>query len=223
MRRYWYLPFAAMAAAALAVLPIGASASTGGVLTVGSAGGTSVNSGDTLNGTLVGSATFFSSTTGTTGVTCTTSTTSATDGTNPAAPGTATETLNSQTFSNCKTNVVGTTGVQSVSVDHLSYNVSITDSSGSNNVSISAGSAGAVQTTVKVNTIFGPIACVYQLPSGTSAIVGSAPLGSSSGISFKNVQFNKTSGPGTCFSPAFFSATYTFVDASQGGGPTFVN
>jgi len=112
--------------------------------------------------------------------------------------------------------------VRSITVDNLPYAASIADNNDVSPAAVSLSArSGPIQTTVVVVTIFGAITCVYQ-PSGGS-ISGTAPLDSSAGITFKNVQFGKTSGPGLCPGTSFFSATYAFVDASQSGQAVFTS
>src|SRR5437588_5755704 len=112
MRRYVYLAITALAASMMAILPAGSASAAGNVLTFGSAGGTAVPVNDVVTAGLSSpSATFFDMAGGSNGITCTTSTFSATVTDNPAAPGAATESLTAQSFSNCTTNVFGTTGV----------------------------------------------------------------------------------------------------------------
>lgn len=222
MRRYLYLAAVAGAAAVATLAPSGAFAATGGpVLTTGSAAGTAVAVGDSLSASLATgtAATFYSSTTGTSGVSCSSSTFSATATANPTAPGVATETLDGQTFGGCTTNVFGTTGVRSVTLNNLPYSVSVDDST--NAVTVSAGSTGAIQSTVVINTLFGTINCVYQPASG---VISGVADNATNAIVFTNQQFNLTSGSGLCLSSAYFTATYSPVqDTTQGGASVFVN
>lgn len=206
---------ASLALAGLAAVPASASSA---VLTTGSAGGTAVAAGDTLSASLAAgtSATFYSSATGTSGVSCASSQFTATDETNPSAPGTATESLTSQTFGSCTSNVLGVTGVKSITVTALPYSASVGDSSG-DPVTITA--SGGIQTTVVLNTLLGSVNCNYTGPSLTGAADNSTQ-----GISFSNQQFTKTSGSSLCFSTAYFSASYGPVtDTSQGGASVWVN
>ena len=113
MRRYLYLAGAA-ATTLIIVLSAGpAWARTVDVLTTGKVGGTNVAVGDILKASLASgtSSTFFKSATSTTGVKCSKSSFSAKVTANPAKPGTAKESLTSQTFSSCTSNVSGVTGV----------------------------------------------------------------------------------------------------------------
>lgn len=185
------------------------------VLTYGSVGGSAVTVGDVVKASLASgtSATFYSSTTGTTGVKCAASTFSATVLTNPTAPGTATESLTAQTFTSCTSNVFGTTGVQSVTVNNLPYATSVTSAGV---VTIS----GSIQSTVVLNTLLGPTTCVYR----TTSLTGTAVNGTNS-ITFTNQVLTKSSGPSTCFGTAYFSARYSPVlDTSKTGSPAvYVN
>ncbi|WP_320065435.1 Tat pathway signal sequence domain protein [Micromonospora sp. RTGN7] len=184
------------------------------VLTTGSAGGTAVAVGDTLQANLQASsfATFYSSATGTSGVKCAASAFTAKVLTNPIKPGTATESLTGQTFGTCTTNVIGTLGVNSVVINNLPYSVSVT----------SAGVVtltGSIQSTVSLRTLLGNITCVYK----ASSITGAAANATTS-IAFTNQPFTKSTGPGTCFGTAYFSATYSPVkDTTQGGATVYVN
>lgn len=221
MRRSLYLAAVAVSTlCAMLVAPAAAYADTGGVLTVGAVGGENAAVGDDVDASLAAgtSATFYSTATGTTGVRCAASAFSTTVVTNPAAPGVATETLDQQTFGSCTTNVFGTTGVRSVALNNLAYAVSIDGAT--NAVTVSAGSAGVIQSTVVVSTILGTITCVYRPASGTiSGVADNA----TNAIVFTNQQFTKVSGPATCLASAYFSARYSPVVDTTQGGPVFVN
>jgi hypothetical protein len=218
MRRYWYLVVAAAIASALAVVPTGSAFAAGNVLTVGSTGGAAVGVGDVLNASLVPGTTanFFSSATGTTGIKCTGSSFSATVGTNPIAPGTAAESLTSQTVtaSTCTINVAFTRGVRSITFQNLPYSATV-NSNGTVTVT-----GNPLQTTVVIIPTFGSdITCVYQ----ASSITGTASNVNKS-IKFTAQPVNKVSGPGTCFSTGFFSAEYGPIgDTTQGGQLVFLN
>jgi hypothetical protein len=221
MRRYLYL--AAVVGSTLCatlVASTAAYADTGAVLTVGAAGGTNAGVGDTVAASLATgkSATFYSTTTGTSGVSCPASTFSSTVTANPAAPGVATETLDSQTFSGCTTNDFGTTGVRSVTLNNLPYTVGVDGTT--NAVTIAAGTAGVIQSTVVVNTLIGTITCVYRPASGTIAGVAA---NATNAIAFTNQQFTKVSGSSLCLSTAYFSATYSPVTDTTQSAPVFVN
>lgn len=215
MRRYLFAAIAAAIAALLTALPAMAA---NNVLTINSAGGPAVNVNDVLHsGLKSGTVATFQNTTNSNKVTCNTSTFSATVVTNPAAPGTATETLNTQTFSNCSTNFGAT--VNSVTVDHLTYNASVASGGAA---TIAPGSSGPIQTTVKVTQVFS-FTCVYQVNDASGKLFGTTSNADNS-LAFSNQRFKKTSGASVCFSAADFSATYAPVkDQTQGDAPVFTN
>jgi len=222
MRRYLYFAGAA-AAALLIVLPAGpAWARTAHVLTTGKVGGTNVAVGDILKASLASgtTSTFFKSTTSTTGVKCSKSSFSAKVTANPVKPGTAKESLTSQTFSSCTSNVSGVTGVQSVKVGNLPYNATISDASGDPVKVSETSSTKPLKTTIVLNTVVGSITCVY-----TAKSVSGAASNTGNTVSFTNQKFTKSSGPSSCFSSGFFTAKYGPVtDSSMTGSPkVFVN
>jgi len=189
----------------------------GAVLTY--SGGTAVGVNDTLTGALASGtkATFYNAPTGSTGVACGTSTFSAKVLTNPTAPGTATESLTAQTFSNCTSNVVGVTGVNSITVNNLPYKASLSDASGFP-VSVTP-TTGLIQTTVNIQTVLGAANCVYTGPS----INGNASNTDNS-LTFVNQHFTKASGSGLCFTDAYFSVKYApVVDATHGNAAVSTN
>ncbi|MER8010022.1 MULTISPECIES: Tat pathway signal sequence domain protein [unclassified Streptomyces] len=194
-----------------------ASAADTAVLTTGSAGGSAVAVGDTLTAPLASgtSATLYSSATGTSGVSCTSSTFSATVTDNPSAPGTATESVSGQTFdsSSCTSNVLGVTGVSSITVDNLPYTTTVASDG---TLTVSPASGSTIQTTVKLKTLLGSITCVYQ----AAALTGTADNADNS-INFTNQQFTKVSGSSLCFSSGFFTAKYAPV--TDNGAPVYVN
>ncbi|MFE5966588.1 Tat pathway signal sequence domain protein [Streptomyces sp. NPDC056463] len=212
--------FLASAGAALAAVlavthPAGAA---GAVLTTGSASGPSVAVGDVLAASLTSGTTAKIATTsgGSTGITCNSSAFSATVTSNPAAPGTATETLTSHTLSTCTTNILGATGVQSITVNNLPYTTAVTSGG---TLTVTAGSTGPIQTTLKINTILGVTTCVYRATSLTAT-----PSNTDNSLSFSNQQFTKATGPGTCPANGYFTAKYGPVqDSTQAGAPVFVN
>ncbi|MGW2202022.1 Tat pathway signal sequence domain protein [Streptomyces sp. NPDC001774] len=212
--------FLASAGAALAAVlavthPAGAA---GAVLTTGSASGPSVAVGDVLAASLASGTTAKIATTsgGSTGITCNSSAFSATVTSNPAAPGTATETLTSHTLSTCTTNILGATGVQSITVNNLPYATAVTSGG---TLTVTAGSTGPIQTTLKINTILGVTTCVYRATSLTAT-----PSNTDNSLSFSNQQFTKATGPGTCPANGYFTAKYGPVqDSTQAGAPVFVN
>ncbi|MFJ1648066.1 Tat pathway signal sequence domain protein [Streptomyces sp. NPDC088258] len=195
------------------------SAAAGNVLTYGSAAGSAVAVGDVLTSALSSGTTVAIRTTagGSTGITCTASQFTATVTGNPTAPGTATESVTAHTFGSCTSNILGTTGVQGITVDQLPYVASATSAGA---LTVAAGSTGSVQTTVRLNTILGLTTCVYTSTglNGTTSNTGNS-------ITFANQLFTKSSGPATCPASSYFSATYAPVkDTSQSGSPSvFVN
>ncbi|MFJ6619348.1 Tat pathway signal sequence domain protein [Kitasatospora sp. NPDC091335] len=226
-RQFAVIPAAACATAALALAAVPASASpeslaAGPVLTTGSAGGAAVAAGDALAAPLTAgtSATFYSTATSTTGVTCATSKLSATVLDNPAAPGTATESLTGLTFGSCTANVTGVTSVRSLTVGHLPYGVTVSDAPGLP-VTLSGGSAGAIQATAVLDSWFGTLTCTYEL---SGAFTGSADNAAHS-LAFRNEHFAKSGGSTLCPADGYFSATYGPVaDTSRPGSPAvFVN
>ncbi len=221
MRRYWYLVVAGATASLLAGLTASPAFADNGVLTFGGAGGTNVAVGDVLSANLSSaSADFLQSATGTTGITCTTSSFTATVTANPAAPGTATESLTAQSFSGCTSNIPFTNGVQSVTLQNLPYSATVSDGSGAPVTIGESSSTAPLQTTIVVSSIFGAVTCVFQATS----ITGTANPADNS-IDFSSQPFTKSSGPGTCGSQGFFSASYgPVLDTSQAGSPqVFVN
>lgn len=201
-------------AAALSLTAVPASAAGTPVLTTASG---AVAVGDVLTAPLASgtSATLYSSATGTSGVKCSASQFTASVTANPDAPGTATESVSGHTFtaSSCTSNVLGVTGVSSVTVDHLPYTASVSSGGA---LTVSPGSAGTIQTTVKLSTLLGSITCVYQAPS----LTGTASNTDSS-INFANQQFTKVSGSSLCFASGYFTAKYAPV--TDGGAAVSVN
>lgn len=204
----------------LTALPASADADATNVLTTGSAAGTAAAVGDVLTAPLSTgtTATLYSSSTGTSGVICSTSQFTASVTANPASSGTATESVSAHTFANCTSNVIGVTGVSSVTVNNLPYVTTVT-SAGVVTVT-PASSAAPIQTTVVLKTLLGTITCVYQ----ASSLTGSSSNTDNS-ITFSNQQFTKTSGSALCFSSGYFTAKYAPVtDTTQTGSPSvFVN
>jgi hypothetical protein len=217
MRKRTVVLAALTAVALLVPTSIAAAADAAAVLTYGSAAGADVPVGDTLTASLAeGTAvTFTSAPDSTSGVTCTTSSFTATVTANPVAPGVAEESLSGQTFSDCTANVFGILSVDGVTVDSLPYTVALDDTAGTAVVT-----GTPIQTTVVLSTLLGQITCQYQADSITATVtVGTT------GITFANQAFAKTSGPGLCFANGYFSAQYApVVDSSQADSPAvFVN
>jgi hypothetical protein len=158
-------------------------------------------------------ATFYSSATGTSGVSCTSSSFSATVTSNPTAPGTATESLTAQTFTNCTSNVLGVLGVTSITVNNLPYTAAV---SSDDTVTVTAAAGSKIRTTVVLRTLLGSVSCVYE----GASLAGTADDADNS-IAFVNQQFTKVSGSSLCFANAFFSAKYAPV--TSGGAAVVVN
>ncbi|MEE1757945.1 MULTISPECIES: Tat pathway signal sequence domain protein [unclassified Streptomyces] len=204
--------------AALMVSAISPASAADTVLTTGGAAGDAVAVGDVLSASLASgtAATFNSSATGTSGVSCAASTFTATVTDNPAAPGTATETVDAHTFGSCTSNVLGVTGVNSVTVNNLPYTTTVTSDGV---VTVSPASGSVLQTTVVLRTLLGTINCVYQAPS----ITGTSDNTDNS-INFTAQAFTKTSGSSLCFANGYFTAKYAPVtDTTQGGATVFTN
>lgn len=191
----------------------------GNVLTTGSATGPAVAIGDVLSASLpIGTKARIATTQGgSTGITCNTSAFTATVKGNPAAPGTATETATAHTLSSCTTNIIGATGVQSITVNNLPYGTAVVSGGA---LTVTAGAAGPIQTTLKINSILGLMTCVYRAGSLTAT-----PSNTDNSLTFTDQLFTKASGPGTCPANGYFSAKYgPVLDTSQAGSPAvFVN
>ena len=219
MRRFVFPATVAAIAALVTAFPAYAASN---VLTVGSTSGPAVASGDTLKGDLKpGTSAVFQSTGNSTRVTCTTSHFEATVDSNPAPPGPASLTLTILTFGNCTINVMGAS-VSSVTVDHLPYNVSVASPNGGNNLTISPGTSGSIQTTVKIVSFGITSACTYHVHDASGDIFGKTDNTDNS-LTFTSQLFDKTSGPSICVAQAGFNATYVVVDWNQGNGPLFTN
>ncbi|MET7680760.1 Tat pathway signal sequence domain protein [Streptomyces sp. NPDC005423] len=194
-----------------------ASAAATPVLTTGGAAGTPVAVGAVLTAPLATgtNATLYSSATGTSGIKCTSSTFTASVTSNPTAPGTATESVTGQTFtsSSCSSNVLGVTGVSSITVNNLPYTSTVASNG---TVTVTPASGSTIQTTVKLSTLLGSITCVYQAPS----LSGTASNTDNS-INFVNQAFTKTSGSSLCFANGYFTAKYAPVTGP--GGTVYVN
>jgi hypothetical protein len=221
MRKQIFLAAAAAGAVLSATAALPASAASTPVLTVGKAGGAAVNVGDAAAASLAAntSATIFTTARNSTGVTCKTSAFDATIVTNPAAPGTATESLGTQTFSNCTSNIVGVSGVNSITVQNLPYNAAVSDAN--DTITLTAGSKGPIQVTANLQSVLGAVNCTYQANGGS--LTGTVS-NSTNSITFSKAQFNLTTGANVCPKNGFFSATYSPVtDTTQGGQKIFVN
>jgi hypothetical protein len=213
IRRPLLLASAAFAATLLTATAAGATgqgATAAGVLTSGSAGGAAVAVGDVLTASS-SSVSIRTSSGGSTGISCDASSFSASVASNPASPGTATESLTAFSIGgNCTTNVVGTTGVKSITVGGLPYSTSVT-SDGTVTV------AGPLTTTLVLNSLLGSVTCGYTAPS----LSGTASNADSS-ITFTNQEFSKTSGSSLCPGSGFFTSKYAPVKNAAGAN-VFVN
>ncbi|MBU7597637.1 Tat pathway signal sequence domain protein [Streptomyces sp. P38-E01] len=219
MRRSTALRSAALSVGVAAALFASAGSATaldGTVLTNDSAGGTAVAVGDVLSAGLAEgtNATFFDSADGSTGVTCATSGFKATVGDNPTAPGTATGSLDSLTLTDCTANILGVTSV-AITIDNLPYTLGV-DSGEGNPVTISG---EPMKISAELDTLIGKITCVYE----STGINGSADNADNS-IAFSKQEFTRSEGPSNCFSPGYFTATYSPIqNETAGGSPVFVN
>ncbi|MFJ1754756.1 Tat pathway signal sequence domain protein [Kitasatospora sp. NPDC088134] len=220
MRNRLYAGAAAVAAAtallALTTSPAGATGTP--VLTIAGTS-TAVAVGDSLSAGLVSGtlATMYNPGT-TTGVKCTVSTIGGTVSSNPTAPGTASGPVSTLTFSGCTSNVVGVTGVNSLTMTNLPYTLSISDAAGFP-VSLTAAS-GSVQAAVNLKTLAGNAICTYKSTSGS--LNGSA-TNTPPKITMSNQNFTKLTGPSICFASIDFSAAYGPVTDTTLGGTVFVN
>ncbi|MEU1515831.1 Tat pathway signal sequence domain protein [Streptomyces sp. NPDC005811] len=199
--------------AVVLTLPAVTPASAAGAVLTTANGDVAV--GDVLNASLASgtAATLYNSATGTSGISCATSTFTATVTDNPAAPGTATESLTGQTFSNCTSNVLGVTGVTSITVNNLAYTTTVTSAGV---VTVTPPSGSTVQTTVVLRTLLGTVSCVYQ----ASGLSGTASNTDNS-INFSNQAFTRSSGSTLCPSAGYFTAKYAPV--TDGGNAVTVN
>lgn len=191
----------------------GQGAEAGTVLTHGSTGGTAVAVGDVITAS---SSNVKISTTagGSTGITCSQSSFSASVTANPTAPGTATESLDAFTIGGtCTSNIIGVTGVQSITANGLPRPASVTSAGG---VIIQ----GPVSTTAVLSSLLGSVTCTYTGPSLSGTAVNAT-----NAISFTDQAFTLSSGSSLCPGSAYLTATYTPVrDSSVSGSPSvFVN
>ncbi|MBD0673129.1 Tat pathway signal sequence domain protein [Streptomyces sp. CBMA156] len=216
------LATAALATLALTGAAVAPAQAAGAVLTTGSPTGPAVAVGDVLTANLVSGsfATFYNSATGTSGIKCAASSFSATVTSNPAAPGSAVERLDAQTFGSCTSNVLGVTGVKSITVTNLPWTNTVSDAPG-NPVKLTPGASGAMGTTVVLSTILGSVNCNYQSATGINGTTSNT----GNTIGFAGQPFALVSGPSLCFATGYFSATYgPVVDSTVAGSPLlFVN
>jgi hypothetical protein len=218
------LMFAGAAVAMALLLPVSIStmalaapAATHDVLTWGKAGGANVGKNQVLKASLAAKTkAVFVSSGGT--ITCTKSTFTAIVTKNPSKPGTADESLKTQTFSGCTvTGNPDVTGVKNVVVDHTPYTSTISDKKG-DPVTVSK-----PETTLNLISVLNPkvpITCVYKATKTNGAASNKTQT-----ISFKNQTFTKSSGPLVCSHSGKFSATYgPVIDTSVKHDPhVFVN
>jgi len=218
MRKYCYLG-TVIVSALIAALPVtSAAAATPHVLTITKLGGTAVKVDAVLKASLVkGTKAVFSSGSGT--LSCTQSAFSAKVVTNPAKPGTAEESLTTQTFSKCTISISGVI-IKSITVNNLPYKGTISDATG-DPVSVSGSSKSKpLKATIKVGGIAGSFSCAIKATSikGHASNTGNK-------VTFSKQKFTKLSGGALCPTSALFSASYGPVtDSSVTGSPkVFVN
>ncbi|NYV76034.1 Tat pathway signal sequence domain protein [Streptomyces sp. UH6] len=184
-----------------------AAPTAGNVLTYGSAGGTAVAVGDNLSA--AGSISL-SSTSPVGSLNCSSSNFAAKVASNPTAPGTATESNVNVTVnpSSCVISLPGATGVSSISIATASATVT---------------SAGVVtvtplKATAVLNSLFGPVTCIYQ----ASSLVGSSSNADNS-INFSNQTLTLTNSEPTCPLTTKFSGSYKPVVKASTTTKVFVN
>jgi hypothetical protein len=218
MRASRTVPIAALAALALALVSSPARADDPvAVLTTGSLAGPNVVVGDVLNASVVPGTTadFATAAGGTTGVKCAESAFTATVVDNPAAPGVATESTTAHTFASCTANIFGVTKVNSVTVNNLPFGTTVDSATGA--VTVSGTDAAPIRTTLVLGTILGSVTCVYQ---ANGDVITGVSSNTNNSIGFTDQAFTKASGPITCPSAGYFTATYApVVDTSVEGSP----
>jgi hypothetical protein len=220
MRKHLIAAAVAAAGALLAVAPsLPASADSVPIITVGAAGsgGTAANVGDTVTANLE-SGTTANLTAGNGTIKCSNSTFSGTVTSNPASPGSAAESLSTQSFASCTASgIIGVTSVKSITVQNLPYTATVNDSNSS--LTLTAGSAGPIDVSVALNTILGTVTCVFT----ASSLVGTTS-NSNNSVTFTNQSTTLSTGPGVCPKSGTFSAAYgPATDTTQGGGLVFIN
>ncbi|MFJ5924734.1 Tat pathway signal sequence domain protein [Kitasatospora sp. NPDC092948] len=220
MRNRLFAGAAALAAAtALIALPGSASASVAGPVL-----GPNVNVNDSLSADLVSGtlATMYNPGT-TTGVKCTASHIGGSVAVNPtvAAGGTATASgpVNVLTFSGCTSNVVGVTGVASLTMDNLPYTLSISDATGFP-VTLAPAAGSQIHATAVLNTLAGTATCTFQ--SSAATLSGNA-TNTPPQINLVNQPLTKLTGPSICFSAINFTASYGPVTDTTTGVTVAVN
>jgi hypothetical protein len=216
VRRHRQFAIGTLAAALLALLPVGASASNA-VLTLGGPDGPRVTSGTFLTAESTGQVTFTSEQGD---VTCSNSLIAADVTANPSAPGTAILSIGSLSFAGCTSSIPGTTGVDSIAFDNLPYTMSISDSP-SPTADVDAGSAGPIQVSLKLSTLSKPAPCGY-VPASSSM----RPAISNAGMVFGVDEVPPPGGiidPGPCPKHLRMSVAYgAFLDFADMQG-VFVN
>jgi len=219
MRNRTFAGVAALAAtgALLALPAVPADAAGTPVLTIAGTGA-AAGVGDSLSANLVSGtlATMYNPGT-TTGVKCTASTIGGSVSSNPLATGSATASgpVGTLTFSGCTSNVVGVSGVNSLTMSNLPYTLSISDSAG-----FPVTLSGSIQAVVNLKTLAGNALCTYSSTGG--ALNGNA-TNSPAQITMANQSFTKLTGPSICFAAISFSAAYGPVTDTTLGGTVFVN
>jgi len=192
-----------------------AGASTGGVLTVGSAGGTDVNVGDSLTGA-INSDFVFTTSSGT--IDCGSGQFTAAVTANPAVGGNATESITQLHAdpSSCTSTIGGTLGVTSVEINGPATGTVVGGASPTLRVT-------GLDEQVTLSSFLGNVTCDYGTTGSVTEIDGALSNATNS-ISFATQNVNLISGSGLCPSSGTFQGGVGPVDdSSQGGQATFVN
>lgn len=199
---------------AMAVPAGAAPAVTHDVLTIRKVGGPNVKVGAVLKAGLItgAKAVFVASTGG--NVTCKASTFVVKVTKNPPKPGTANESLTSQTFSKCTTTISNARSVKSVKLNHLPYKATISDAAGFPVTVIGP------NTTIALNTTLGLLTCTYKAAATKGHASNTTQV-----IAFSKQVFKLSSGPRACPPKGTFSVSYgPVIDSSVTGSPhVFVN
>jgi hypothetical protein len=211
------LALTALAAAGLVVGAAGqAGAATGGVLTVGSAGGTNVNVNDIVTGVLNSNFVF---TTSSGNITCTTGKFTAKVTANPAKnTGNAVESITQlhADSANCTTTVSGTLSVVSVEIN------------GPATGNVVDGTSPKLKVThldeqVTLASFLGNVTCDYGT-SGSVTEIDGALSNTTNSISFATQNVNLISGSGLCPSNGTFQGGLgPVLDTTQSSKKVFVN
>ena len=211
------LVLTALAAAGLVIGAAGqAGATTGGVLTVGSVGGTNVNVNDILTGA-INSDFLFTTSSGT--IDCSTGQFTAKVTANPAkGTGNATESITQLHADpgNCSTTVSGTYAVASVEIN------------GPATGNVVDGSSPKLKVThldeqVTLESFLGNVTCDYGTTGSVTEIDGALSNATKS-ITFATQNVNLISGSGLCPSSGTFSGGVgPVLDSSQSNQATYVN